>query len=128
MTPVEVVDAPQGAGLLAKLMAAVRPEFRVEVLVPRPDDPILGGGACRVAGCDRALRSRGLCVGHFLRWRRQGRPDLAQFGSTTSPGLLGRAPLRPCIAPGCRFARHSHGLCDRHDRAWQRAGRPDRPA
>ena len=29
-------------GLLEKLMAAVRPEFRVEVYLPDPDDPVLG--------------------------------------------------------------------------------------
>jgi integrase len=125
VTPVDA-DAAGRAGLLAKLMAAVRPEFRVDVLVSRADHPILGGGACRVPGCDRALRSQGMCTGHHLRWRSQGKPDLERFCDTTSPGLVGTAKLLPCVAPGCGFGRYSHGLCDRHDRAWRRAGCPDR--
>jgi hypothetical protein len=50
-------------GLLEKLMAAVRPEFRADVLVFDPADPVFGrgvclvegvaGGACTAAGCAR---------------------------------------------------------------------------
>ncbi|MFJ2136449.1 hypothetical protein ACIOMQ_37570 [Streptomyces sp. NPDC087845] len=42
-----------GAGLLGKLMAAVRPEFRVDVFIPEPGELIFGLGACRVPGCPR---------------------------------------------------------------------------
>lgn len=51
----EAIDPmPDGAsrpGLLRKLMAAIRPEFRAELLVFAAEDPVFGGGACRVEGC-----------------------------------------------------------------------------
>ena len=76
--------AAVGAGLLAKLLAAVRPEFRVEVYVPAPDDPVLGRPSCVVPGCDRSGWEYGLCGGHSHRWRSRGRPDLVGF--LTDPG------------------------------------------
>ena len=36
------------AGLLEQLMAVVRPEFRVDVVVPAPEDPVLGVPDCAV--------------------------------------------------------------------------------
>ena len=41
------------AGLLGKLLAAVRREFRAGILVPDPDDPVLGRRECPADGCDR---------------------------------------------------------------------------
>jgi hypothetical protein len=61
--------------LLEQLLGAVRPEFRGEVLVFAAEDPVFGGGACRVASCGRAARSKGMCQGHHLRWVDAGRPD-----------------------------------------------------
>ena len=43
--------ASDRAGLLEQLMAVVRPEFRVEVLVPAPEDPVLGVPDCAVPAC-----------------------------------------------------------------------------
>src|SRR5439155_3131085 len=67
------------AGLLGKLMAAVRPEFRVDVLAPAADDPVLGWKVCAAAGCDRPAISANMCAAHRRRWRRLGRPDTAAF-------------------------------------------------
>ena len=79
------------AGLLAKLMAVVRPECRSDVLVFDPRDPVFGGPACAVPGCVRAARGRGLCPGHHQRWwRTEGRPDLARFIAATDPQVAGR--------------------------------------
>ena len=79
------------AGLLAKLMAVVRPEFRSDVLVFDPRDPVFGGPACAVPGCVRAARGQGLCPGHHQRWwRTEGRPDLARFIAATDPQVAGR--------------------------------------
>lgn len=61
-----------GAGLLGKLMAAVRPEFRVDVFIPAPGELISGLGSCRVPGCPRRPRTRQLCRGHYYRWQRRG--------------------------------------------------------
>jgi integrase len=118
----------QGApGLLERLVAAVRAEFRVDVLVPDVDDLILGAPECVVAGCDRPSdhRGSGLCGGHLQRWRQQGRPDLAGFIAATTPHTFGRGPLQPCAVPGCRRGRASRGLCGRHACRWRRAGQPE---
>jgi len=113
------------AGLVEKLMAAVRPEFRADVLVFDPRDPVFGGTACRVPDCARPIRSRGMCEGHHLRWLAAGKPDLGQFAAATDCRWLGRAPLTACPAPGCRYGRNNKGLCHQHFRDWKRDGRPD---
>ena len=62
-------EGPQS--LLGRLMAVVRAEFRSQTLIFEPDDPVFGGGACRVAGCDRHARGHGLCLNHRVRWVKQ---------------------------------------------------------
>jgi hypothetical protein len=79
------------SGLLGRLMAEVRGEFRSDVLEFAPEDPVFGGTACRVAGCGRTARGRGLCQGHLQRWNNQGRPDLQRFVGSTDP----RSPPPP---------------------------------
>ena len=78
-----VLRAPSAAapGLLGKLMAAVRPEFRVDILVPERGALVFDTAPCRVAGCVRQPRTRGLCKGHYyaLATRRAART------STCSP-------------------------------------------
>jgi len=113
------------AGLLEKLLAAVRPEFRQDVLAFGPADPVFGGPLCKVPGCGRTGRIRGLCTGHDHRWRNQGRPGLGEFTATTDPRLKGHQKLASCRAPGCLYGRKERGLCTRHLYAWQRAERPD---
>lgn len=116
--------APEG--LLEKLVAAVRPEFRGDELACDPADPVFGGPACRVASCPRTARGgQGLCDGHRKRWIAQGRPDdLDGFAAATSPRWLGRGALACCRAPGCGRGIRGRGLCPRHRHAWERAGRP----
>jgi hypothetical protein len=67
-------------GLLASLMAAVRPEFRASVLLFDPGDPVFGGPACRVRRCGRTARTAPravLCYYHHRRWKGLGRPAAA---------------------------------------------------
>ncbi len=116
------VPAGRTTGLLEKLVAAVRPEFRAGTLVIDPDDTVFGGPPCRVGACERAARLHGLCDGHYQRWERHGRPDIAGFAESTSAAMRTRAPLQPCLAPGCGHGRNSNGLCVGHMRAWQRSG------
>jgi len=112
------------AGLLEKLVAAIRPEFRRDVLAFGPDDPVFGGQPCRVTGCARTGRIQGLCFGHDRRWRLQGKPERDQFAAITDPRLKGHQVLASCRASACRSGRKEHGLCTRHLYAWQRAGQP----
>ena len=84
-------------GVLAALMAAVRPGFRGEVLGFDPRDPVFGGPPCLVDGCERPGRNRRLCVWHYrpvvrtetgLRAvRRHGRPRMA--AAVNAGGLPG---------------------------------------
>jgi integrase len=114
------------AGLLEKLMAVVRPEFRGGELVFDPADPVFGGAICRVAVCPRTARGgRGLCAAHHDRWIAEGRPDLDVFAAATSPRWRKQAPLACCRAPGCGRGVRRQGLCMRHSAAWERAGHPD---
>jgi hypothetical protein len=77
-------------GLLAGLMAAVRPEFRVGVLVFDPGDPVFGGPACRIRRCGRTARTAGMCNAHHQRWVKAGRPDQdASKHGGTLPGSRG---------------------------------------
>lgn len=70
-------------GLLGKLMATIRSEFRAEVLSFEPSDPVFGGPLCTVAGCAQLEIARGLCHPYYQRWRKHGRPNLEQYIATT---------------------------------------------
>jgi len=120
--------AAPATGLLGKLMAAVRPEFRVDVLLPTADDLMLGAPPCRVPQCLRRQRTRGFCHPHYQRWYGQGRPDVDEYAATTDPRTVGRQSLTACQVPDCRFGAARRGLCISHHGFWERAGRPDRAA
>jgi integrase len=114
-------------GLLASLMAAVRPEFRAGVLVFHPADPVFGGDACRVPQCGRTARAIGMCFAHHKRWTSAGRPDPGTFAVSAAAGgpWFGHAPLTGCTVAGCGFGAARRKLCSRHLGAWLRAGKPD---
>lgn len=125
MTALGPRRAPISSGLLEKLMAVVRPEFRVEVYLVDPDDPVLGRRQCAVADCDRPVSENGLCSGHGQRWRDRNRPALAVFLADPGPVLNGRRDLSVCTVIGCRYGSSGVGLCMRHRTAWSRVGQPD---
>src|SRR6266568_8911372 len=107
-------------------MAAVRPEFRADVLAFDPGDPVFGGDACRVPGCGRTARAIGMCYGHHQRWVHAGRPDPGAFAASgeASGPWFGHAPLTGCTVPGCGFGAARRRLCPRHMNRWLRAGKP----
>lgn len=115
-------------GLLGKLMAAVRPEFRVDILVPERGALVFSSAPCQVPGCVRQPRTRQLCKGHYYQWQQEGRPDIDVFVTTAVPEGLGRKELTGCLAPGCRYGGARRGLCVRHQGFWERAGKPERSA
>jgi integrase len=128
MTAADRNPAVPGAGrgsLLEKLMAAVRPEFRQDLLVPDQDDPVLGWRSCQVAGCDRPCVEYALCRGHGQRWRKRGYPDQAAFIADPGPPLRGRSRLMSCTVATCNYGASGQGLCARHRDRWERHGRPD---
>ena len=113
------------AGLLEKLMAAVRPEFRAGDLVFDPRDPVFGGPPCAVNGCGRPHRRQDLCTSHWQRWRGAGGISLAEFTAAAEPGWQGHLPLDSCVIDGCNYGAMGRGMCNRHFSRWYRAGCPD---
>jgi integrase len=112
------------SGLLEKLLAAVRTEFRADVFVPDPSDPVFRTTPCVVSGCVRTAAQHGLCNGHIIRWRHRGRPEMREFLADPGPAVRGRNELAACTVEGCRFG-GGGGLCTKHRDRWTRAGRPD---
>ena len=113
-------------GLLGKLAAAVRPEFRADVLVFDPADPVFGRGVCLVDGCGWQVHGARMCQGHLRRWHAAGRPDLACLPAAMTAPWNGHGPLPSgrCRVAGCGFGCSEQGLCARHASGWKRAGRP----
>ena len=122
-------EATQASGLLGKLVAAVRPEFRADVLLFDPADPVFGRlGVCLVQGCGWRVRGHGLCQGHYGRWKAAGRPDLTggMPAVMTAPwNGHGPVPSGRCRVAGCGFGVSEQGMCSRHAFAWRKAGQPD---
>jgi integrase len=112
------------AGLHGRLDALVRPEFRVDVLVPAAGDPILGTPACEVTGCVHSSRYGGLCLAHLRRWKLDGRPDRRAWAASADPAVMGHRPLQPCQVIGCGYGQPRYRLCYKHSRAWDKAGHP----
>jgi integrase len=114
-------------GLLEKLLAAVRPEFRSDELVFSSQDPVSGGKPCLVPGCGRTAGGKDLCKGHLCRWAAAGRPAVRDFAAAADPGWRGKdATLACCAAPGCHYGvGQRKDLCIRHALAWERAGTPE---
>jgi len=118
----EALAAPPAS--MERLDAVVRPEFRVDVLVPAVGDPILGTPACAVHGCVHSSRYATLCMAHLGRWKRDGRPERSAWVATADPTVMGHRPLQSCLVPECRFGQHRYRLCYKHSRAWEAARRP----
>lgn len=111
--------------LLEALIGAVRPEFRADILGFEASDPVFGGGECRVAGCGRSARGRGLCPGHHLRWVKGGRGDLDAFAASTDVRWRRQRPNTGCLVGACGYGVARSGLCQLHFQRWDRGGRPD---
>lgn len=121
---VEALAGAPGPTLAERLDALVRPEFRVEVLVPAVGDPILGSPACAVPGCVHSSRYAGLCLAHLARWKKAGRPDRSAWAETADPAVMGHRPLQPCLVAECGFGQHRYQLCYKHSQLWDKCGRP----
>ena len=100
----------------------------MDILVPERGALVFDTAPCKVAGCVRQPRTRGLCKGHYNAWQQDGRPDIDVFVSAASPEGLGRKELTVCAVQGCRYGGARRGLCVRHQGVWERSGNPDRDA
>ena len=107
------------------LAGVVRPEFRADTLVFAATDSVFGGGQCRVGGCSRSARGRGLCPAHRLRWVSEGRGDLDVFVASTDARWRSQRPNAVCRVETCGYGVASAGLCQLHFKRWDRAGRSE---
>jgi hypothetical protein len=82
--------------VLAKLMAVVRPEFRAEVYVPAPNDPVFVSDQCIVADCDRTAETlaQRLCCAHSQRFRKRGYSSMEEFLADPGGPTRGRRAPR----------------------------------
>jgi hypothetical protein len=70
---------------------------------------------CSVDGCARHSDVRGLCHGHYTRWRR--------FGDVRAhKPLRSRVPEVPCSIGACERPRHTRGWCKNHYLRWYKTG------
>ena len=116
---------PGRVPLLEALVGVVRPEFRADTLVFAANDPVFGGGECRVGGCSRSARGHGLCPGHHLRWVKEGRCDLDVFVASTDSRWRRQRPNAACRVKACGYGVARAGLCQLHYQRWDRAGRAE---
>ena len=108
---VEALARPLNPTLAERLDAVVRPEFRLDVLVPAVGDPILGTPACAVPGCVHSSRYAALCLAHLGRWKRAGHPDRSAWAATADPTVMGHRQLQSCLVHECGFGQHRYRLC-----------------
>ncbi len=69
---------------------------------------------CSIVGCDKPLRARGWCSGHWQRWRHHGDPLVG--------GIKKIDPI--CSIDGCEGKTKSFGWCEKHYFRWRRHGDP----
>lgn len=119
--------SPGRRGLLEKLIDAVRPEFRGEVILVAPEDPVFGGLPCQVDGCTRTARVResasGTTIGGSTKDARCQSRTSSRRQTLTFAGTGSRSPATSLDAvtaaedqdfapsttlPGCRSASRSH--------------------
>lgn len=80
---------------------------------------------CSVAQCTRHALARGLCSGHYGRWRKNGDPGPAEFrtrgplGSGTARPSLGICAVEVCVEPA-----RTRGWCKAHYQRWLDHGDP----
>lgn len=123
---------PARAVWVRAVAAAVRPEFRVEVLEPAPDDMVLFGPGCSVDRCRGTSNRRTdpLCPAHQRQFNERGdgrsvREWICAAREDGGPRELAHLRLpQPCLVGGCPRSRVNVGMCGSHWQRWLKAGRP----
>ena len=67
---------------------------------------------CKFDGCDKQIRAKGLCSGHYKRLSKHGSPDVV-----LRKGRYAEQPV--CIIDGCKTKHTALGFCQAHYRAYQ---------
>jgi hypothetical protein len=67
-------------------------------------------GICRVDGCGRPVKARGVCNAHYLRWHKGQDVDVEPERSKT------------CSVEGCERQHYAHGICAPHYKKLRKYG------
>ena len=73
---------------------------------------------CRMGGCAKESRGRGLCSTHWLRWRNHGDPNVVKVSG------VDYNVKPPCSVDGCDRLSHGRGYCNMHLRRVSKHGDP----
>ena len=69
---------------------------------------------CAVDGCERKVRARGWCFTHYMRWKRNGDPEVVRRRREMQPA-------RQCVADGCERQAMASDRCPTHYRQLRHA-------
>lgn len=72
---------------------------------------------CLIEGCEKKVRSRGYCVGHYARLLRNGDPNVVLSMRNKPKDLI-------CSIEGCNAKERAKGYCWKHHQRWYRHGDP----
>jgi|ERR1035441_520809 5-methylcytosine-specific restriction endonuclease McrA len=78
---------------------------------------------CIVQGCDKLMRYRGLCNGHYLKYLRGRAPELETI---ILPVTVKTRAV--CTYPNCKFLQHARSLCEIHYKQYRRENKWDTTA
>lgn len=74
---------------------------------------------CKIDGCVRGARARGLCRSHYVQWNRLQQKN----GVVGSLRQYEKQAGKNCIFQGCTNKVTSRGMCDRHYQQWYTRGK-----
>jgi integrase len=116
------VETDPYAAWRGTLRAVLRPEYHREVFYCSELTGVLHVRDCMIEGCVGSEIGVGLCIGHYHRWRNEGKPLGEQklaWAATQPAQLQGRRPPQKCQVSDCRQGQRSI-FCDVHLYAWQK--------
>lgn len=76
---------------------------------------------CTVSGCEKKMKSRGLCPMHLYRWQKTGDTGPA------APFITPKNLHKTCTIEGCDKPHYAHGYCDMHNDRVRKTGDPGPP-
>ena len=116
------VETDRYAAWRRTLRAALRPEYDRDVFFCSELTGVLHVRNCMIKGCVGSDTGVGLCIGHYHRWRNEGKPSGERklaWAATQPAQLQGRRAPQKCAVPDCRQGQRSV-FCDVHLYAWRK--------
>lgn len=71
---------------------------------------------CKIEGCTKPKRTRGMCNAHYERWRKHG---------SAGTSMVKPWGTKRCSVPNCPRRHRSNGYCKLHHERWRKHGNPN---